>query len=159
MTEKQKFIIDIIKNIEPYTELELQALLKLSLYFTEKVFSINEIIFEEGQIGNSMMLITSGDVRITHQSPDGTEEALMILKTGEVFGEMALLDEMPRSASAIAHTDVVLFEINRLDFLNFIHTDQASGVKLLFKMAQMLSSRLREADTKIKVFNNLTKWI
>ena len=106
-----------------------------------------------------MMMITSGEVRISQISDPQTEEALIVLKKGDVFGEMALLDDMPRSATAIANTNVIIFEIQRGRFLNFIETNKGAGVKILMKLAKILSSRLRETDAKVKAFVSLTKWI
>ena len=84
---------------------------------------------------------------------------MKILKTGEIFGEMALLEDLPRSANVIAHSDVVILEIKRDKFLNFIQQDCKNGLKIVMKLAQILSSRLREADLKLKTFVNLTQWI
>jgi len=72
---------------------------------------------------------------------------------------MALLDDLPRSATVIAHTDAFLLEISRRKFMRFIEKDGVSGVKILLSLARNLSSRLREANTKIKAFVTLSQWI
>jgi CRP-like cAMP-binding protein len=98
-------------------------------------------------------------VRITQRARISGEETLTVLKKGDCFGEMALLEDLPRSATAIAHSDILMLEINRDKFLRFIEKDTVSGVKILFILARILSSRLREADVKIKTFVNLSQWI
>ena len=105
------------------------------------------------------MVIISGEVRITQRARISCEETLTVLKKGDFFGEMALLEDLPRSATAIANSDTFMLEISRDKFLRFIEKDTASGVKILLILAKILSSRLREADVKIKAFVNLSQWI
>jgi CRP/FNR family cyclic AMP-dependent transcriptional regulator len=104
-------------------------------------------------------VIISGEVRISQRADVSGEETLIVLKQGDFFGEMALLEDLPRSATAIAHSDTFMLEISRDKFLRFIEKDTVSGVKILFTLANILSSRLREADIKIKAFVNLSQWI
>ena len=154
-----EFNLEILKELDIFSELDSSALRKLCQLFEEKIYNQGEIIFEEGSIENSMMIITSGEVRVSQKADQNTEEALVVLKKGDFFGEMALLDDLPRSAATIAHTNVIIFEISRNHFIDFIESDSKSGVKVLLKLARILSSRLRETDTKLKTFVNLTKWI
>ena len=98
----------------------------------ERVFQRGETIFEESDTGKSIMVIISGEVRITQRAKISGEETLTVLKKGDFFGEMALLEDLPRSATAIAHSDTFMLEISREKFLRFIEKDTASGVKILF---------------------------
>jgi len=159
MKSQNGFVLDILTEIELFSELDYNSLINLSNLFEEKIYNQDEIIFKEDSIGTSMMMITSGEVRISQISDPQTEEALIILKKGDVFGEMALLEDMPRSATAIANTNVIIFEIQREKFLNFLENNKEAGVKILMKLAKILSSRLRETDAKVKAFVSLTKWI
>ena len=104
-------------------------------------------------------MIISGEVRITQRANVSGEETLTVLKKGDFFGEMALLEDLPRSATAIAHSDTFMLEISRERFLHFLEKDPASGVKILVRLARSLSARLREADSKIKAFVNLSQWV
>jgi len=106
-----------------------------------------------------MMAIVAGEVRVTQKSDLHLEEALSILTKGDCFGEMALLENQPRSASVIAHTDLVILEISRDQFLSFVSNRPAAGVKILLALARRLSARLREADNKIRSFVNLSQWV
>ena len=159
MKSQNGFVLGILKEMELFSEIDYNSLVILSNLFEERVYNQAEIIFKEDSIGTSMMMITSGEVRISQISDPQTEEALIVLKKGDVFGEMALLDDMPRSATAIANTNVIIFEIQRERFLNFIENNKEAGVKILMKLAKILSSRLRETDAKVKAFVSLTKWI
>ena len=159
MKEKRSAIIGLLKGLSIFCELDDPALGELARLSDDRVFSKGETIFEEGSAGNSMMIILSGEVRISHRPETTREETLSILKKGDFFGEMALLDDLPRSATVIAHTDAFLLEISRRKFMGFIEKDGASGVKILLRLARNLSSRLREANTKIKAFVTLSQWI
>ncbi len=159
MGQDKDQILDIFKHLDIFSDLDEQALKELSNLFVEKRYKEGEIIFEEDSIGDSMMIIISGQVRVSQTPDPDTEEALIVLKKGDLFGEMAVLEALPRSATTIAHSDVVILEINRIYFMKFIELDHKSGVRILLKLAKILSSRLREADNKLKAFTSLTKWI
>lgn len=159
MSTEKDTVLTIFRRLDIFSDLDDRALKELSNLFVEKRFREGDIIFKEDSIGNSMMLITSGEVRVSQTPYPDTEEALIVLKTGELFGEMAVLEDLPRTATAIAHTDVIILEISRLYFLKFIESDPKSGVKILFKLARILSSRLRETDNKLRAFTCLTRWI
>ncbi len=159
MQYHEDFIAGLLKRLKLFSDLEPPALLKLSSNFKEKIFKEGDIIFTEDSIGNSMMIITSGEVRVSQKSDPGNEEALIVLKKGDLFGEMGLLEDLPRSATVIAHSNVVMLEIARIDFLEFLKTESEAGVKILLRLSKILSSRLRETDTKLKTFISLTKWL
>jgi CRP/FNR family cyclic AMP-dependent transcriptional regulator len=159
MEQDKDIIIEILKSLHLFSELNFAAIKELTYLAAERLFRRGEIIFEENANGNSLMAIISGEVRISQRATVSGEETLTVLKKGDFFGEMALLEDLPRSATAIAHSDAYMLEISRDKFLRFIEKDTASGVKILFTLAKILSSRLREADVKIKAFVNLSQWI
>ena len=159
MDQGKDIIIEILKKLNLFSELNFTAIKELTLLADERLFHKGEIIFEESTTGKSIMVIVSGEVRITQRARISGEETLTVLKKGDFFGEMALLEDLPRSATAIAHSDTFMLEISREKFLRFIEKDTASGMKILFTLAKILSARLREADIKIKAFVNLSQWI
>jgi CRP/FNR family transcriptional regulator, cyclic AMP receptor protein len=151
--------IEILAGIPLFANVSLTAMTELAKLCEEKVFAKGEVVFEESAPGNSMMVIVSGEVRISQRPGAGAEETLMVLRKGDFFGEMALLDTMPRSATVIAHQDIFLLEISRERFLHFINSDPASGVHVLLSIARHMTTRLREANNKIKSFITLSQWI
>jgi CRP/FNR family cyclic AMP-dependent transcriptional regulator len=113
-------------------------------------FATEEVIFREGDHGRSLYIIVDGRVRIEKHIPGIGQEALAILERGDFFGEMAIIDDAPRSASAIAHapdTTVVVIEKGALDRLLEQKGDAAH--ELLQILCRLLSSRLREINDKI----------
>ncbi len=77
------------------------------------------------------------------------EEALTILDKGSYFGEMALIDEFPRSASAVAHTDCRVLMMDKADFSRLLSRNKDLAYKLLWVFCQVLSQRLRDTNEKI----------
>ncbi|HUU27352.1 MAG TPA: cyclic nucleotide-binding domain-containing protein, partial [archaeon] len=121
--------------------------ISLLLFCAEQVScEKDEVIFKEGDIGLYFYAILSGEVLIRKEA---SGKVLAKLKPGEVFGEMAVLDNHPRSATALASTKLELFAFNGLRLLDdFPHL----SVKLLRYLARELSKRLREADIWIDRF-------
>ncbi len=99
----------------------------------------NAVIMREGEAGIFMYVVMDGVVRIT-----AGEKIVELVKAGGVFGEMALVDQSKRAASAAASTDCSLMSINRNDFLTLIKTNPAFGISLL----KALAVRLRNTGRK-----------
>lgn len=113
-------------------------------------FGLEEVIFSEGDRGRSLYIILDGRVRIEKHIPGVGQEALAILERGDFFGEMAIIDDAPRSATALAHsseTTVVVIEKSDLDQLLESKGDAAH--ELLQILCRLLSARLREINDKI----------
>lgn len=103
------------------------------------------MIFSESQSGADMFIIQSGEVTIS-KVVNGNEVTLAVLKKGDMFGEMALLENKPRSASAIAHSDCVLMVVNRSNFNQMVTTQPQLIAKLTTTLADRLWSMYRQLD-------------
>lgn len=101
------------------------------------------MIFYEYQSGQDMFIIQSGQVKIS-KVVDGNEVILTVLHKGDFFGEMALLENKPRSASAIAHEDCVLMAINRTNFDQMVATQPQLIARLTTTLAERLWSMSRQ---------------
>jgi len=110
----------------------------------QKNLKAGEVLFREGDVGDEMYLIKSGQIRITKSIGD-EEKTLAILKEGDFFGEMAVLDRSPRSASAIAHTDCELIIVDREAFLK-----QVKENPFIEYVIETLTKRLRQTDEMLK---------
>ncbi|MBE6349243.1 MAG: cyclic nucleotide-binding domain-containing protein [Spirochaetaceae bacterium] len=97
----------------------------------------NTMIFCESQAGHEMYIIQEGQVKIS-KVVDGNEVVLAILQKGDLFGEMALLENKPRSASAIANEDCKLMVVNRQNFDNMVATQP----QLIYRLTTTLADRL-----------------
>jgi CRP-like cAMP-binding protein len=115
-------------------------------------------IFSYGDEGDKLYIVVRGHVRISRDVPGMGEETMAILEAGAIFGEMALLDESPRSADAIAHERCELCSIDRESFedLLFLHKDLAYEV--LWCMVKILSARLRDTTDKLAFLSVTSKF-
>ncbi len=121
---------------------ELAALARL---VRERRHSRGSMILSQGDQGDTLFLIQSGQVKVTVASEDGREIILSVLGAGNFFGELALLDDEPRSAHVIAMEDTLLLQLRREDFHSRLELSPALSVALL----RELSQRLRRADDTI----------
>lgn len=103
------------------------------------------MIFAEAQSGSDMFIIQSGEVSIT-KVVNGEEVTLAVLQKGDMFGEMALIENKPRSANAIAHGDCILMVINRSNFNQMVATQPQLIAKLTTTLAERLWSMYRQLD-------------
>jgi CRP-like cAMP-binding protein len=109
-------------------------------------------VFREGSTGDEMYVVASGTIRISKQIPGAGEEALTLLGPGSTFGEMAAIDDAPRSADAVAHTACTLLAIRRDDLDRLMFLDKDLAYALLWSFVRTLSSRLRETSEKLRSF-------
>ena len=103
------------------------------------------MVFSESQNGAEMFIIQSGEIEIS-KVVQGNEVTLAVLKKGDMFGEMALLENKPRSASAIARTDCVLMVINRSNFNQMVSTQPQLIFKLTMTFAERIWSMYRQLE-------------
>ncbi|MEZ4270761.1 MAG: cyclic nucleotide-binding domain-containing protein [Myxococcota bacterium] len=111
----------------------------------EFAFDADTLIFEEGAPGTSMYVIREGRVKICKQRGK-REIVLAFLGSGEFFGEMALLEGLPRSASAIAVEPSVIVEVNSATFKEMIRRN----IEIAVRIMRRLSGRVRELDTRLE---------
>jgi len=126
-----------------------EALSMIANVMAEEAHAPGAKIFGYGEPGDKLYIVVEGKVRISREVGGMGEEALAVLGAGEVFGEMSLLDESPRSADAKAHDRCRLLVITKdaFDDLLFLHKDLAYEV--LWSCVRMLASRLRETNDKL----------
>ena len=107
-------------------------------------FSPGEVIFHEGDIGNEMYIIQEGQIEILRLGSRGPRR-LALLERGDFFGEMSILDELPRTATAAAVTDARLVEINGATFDEMLRANPEIAIRIMRK----LSLRVRQADEQL----------
>ena len=120
----------------------LDAILRLT---RRRRFRKDEIIFHENDAGDSLFLILRGRVKVAIFGDDGKEVTLSTLSEGDFFGEMALLDQEPRSATTVAEEECELLALQRDDFTRALEQDPGISASLI----QVLADRLRKANHQI----------
>jgi CRP/FNR family cyclic AMP-dependent transcriptional regulator len=141
--------VELLSRISLFSALQPSYLRRIANLGIEEDYGLNAIIFKEGAQGDKMYLILSGAVRISRQVPGMGEEALAVLRAGTHFGEMALIDDFPRSADAVAHEACRLFVVRKEDMEDLLFVDRDLAYDLLWSFVRTLSSRLRETNDKM----------
>jgi CRP-like cAMP-binding protein len=148
---------DSLKKIFLFQDLADEEITRVLSLATPRAFPAQAIIIQEGEPGDSMFIMSEGEVEITKRltivmSEDTPQERLMIrlkAEDGVSFGEMALLENETRSATVTALTDCRLLELKGEDLLALIFQDHHLGVKILLRLAQLLSRHLRKANLDV----------
>lgn len=121
---------------------------------TARSFRAQEKLFKEGDAGDGLYLLVSGKVAIQKilDRQRETYKTLTIIAPGEFFGEMALLEKEPRSASAVALTDGEVLVLSVEDFNKWFSQDARLPVRLLLPFVSTLSARLRDTTRDMTIF-------
>jgi CRP/FNR family cyclic AMP-dependent transcriptional regulator len=148
----------VLKKVALFEGLTQGQLAKVASIAQPRSYEGSAFIFREGDVGQEMYVIVEGRVRISKNVPGIGEEALAILEKGQYFGEMAVIDDHPRSADAIAHTPCTLWAIERTKLDQLMFTDKDLAYVLLWTFVRTLSERLRETGDKIKAFFAISRF-
>jgi CRP/FNR family transcriptional regulator, cyclic AMP receptor protein len=119
---------------------------RLSSYAVTKSVKRGATIFAKGDPGNSLFAVCTGNVKITTPSAEGKDTVFNLLKEGDIFGEIALLDGHPRTADAVAATDCELLVIERRNFVPLVHSHPEIALKLI----EVLCERLRRTSEQVE---------
>jgi CRP-like cAMP-binding protein len=141
--------IELLSKIGLFSSLQPTYLRRIATLGVEEDYAPDALIFKEGAVGDKVYLIISGAVRISRTVPGMGEEALAVLRAGNHFGEMALIDDFPRSADARAHEACRLFVIRKEDLEDLLFVDRDLAYDLLWSFVRTLSGRLRETNDKM----------
>jgi CRP/FNR family transcriptional regulator, cyclic AMP receptor protein len=135
-------IAQLLQGIDLFKSIGQQELNLLARQVSRRRYRAGELIFQYGDGGSSMFVIVSGDVNIHIPGDASRRLSLKDISRGEHFGELVLFDNQPRSASALATTDVEVIELSRETLLHHIEQHPTVAIALL----QTLSQRLRQTD-------------
>jgi CRP-like cAMP-binding protein len=128
-----------LKQVSLFSQVSDDTLTGLVAQLNRKAFRKGTIIFHKDQAGDALYIVESGRIRIFLPTAAGEELTVDVAGPGDVFGELALLDGRPRSASAATLEDTVTFTIRREEFQRYL----GQAPKLAVALVELLSSRLR----------------
>jgi CRP/FNR family transcriptional regulator, cyclic AMP receptor protein len=138
-----------IAKIHLFQGLRAEALVLVAQVAVEETHPVGTVIFKHGDIGEKLYVVVEGRVRITREVQGAGEEALALIGPGEVFGEMALLDDAPRSATARVHERCRLLAIHRDAFEDLLFVHKELAYEVLWNVVRLLSRRLRETNDRL----------
>src|SRR5271157_2940402 len=148
--------IAALKGIALFKNLTSEKIQKIMDILRKVTFSANDVIMREGDIGDTMYIILEGTVEIAKSlflgdadnEESGKNKVFTRLdgRQRAVFGEIALLEDLRRTASVRAVTDCVMYEMKKDDFLKVAEEDYELGYRILLNLGRIVSARLRRAD-------------
>ena len=155
---KGKSTIEILAQIDLFSGLPQGHLRRVVDIGVEEQYRTGATIFPEGGPGDKFYLIVEGAVRISRFVPGMGEEALAVVRAGNYFGEMSLIDDAPRSATAVCHERCRLFVVHRRDLEDLLFVDRDLAYELLWNWVRTLSRRLRSTNDKMTFLATTSKF-
>ncbi len=138
-------VADILRKVPLFGQLAPTDLERVVEISRERTYPRNSVILFEDDPGDALYVVAQGQVKVVLIGEDGREVILSVMGEGEFFGEMALVDDEPRSAHVIAMEDSTLLVLRREDFQGLL--TQTPGIALA--LLRELSRRLRRVDEKV----------
>ncbi|HWP29356.1 MAG TPA: Crp/Fnr family transcriptional regulator [Chloroflexota bacterium] len=135
-----------LRQVPLFAELPPERIQELAQMVRRRTYHRGETIFHKGDPGSGLYILTGGQVKIVLPSETGEEALLAVLEAGDFFGELALFDGLPRSATVVAVQNAEVLVLHRDDFLGFV----ARNPEVAIALFGVLSRRLRAADELIQ---------
>jgi uncharacterized membrane protein len=134
--------VELLQRLPLFAGLQTEDLTLLANKLAPRRMHKGEVVFEKGDAGTTMFIVSTGAVEIVLPQPDGAPVLLKELGPGEYFGELSLFDDKPRSASARCSAAVELLELDRATLTDYLRARPHAGLAIL----QTMSERLRETN-------------
>ncbi len=153
--DREKDILTLLRNVPIFEGLSRSDLKAVERILHRRKYHAGEYIFRESDPGLGMYIIERGEVSIVAESRSAE---ITRLYQGDFFGEMALFNERPRNASAVAYEDTKLFGFFQPDLFGLLETRPRIGVKVVAKLARILAERLYKANqTNARIMAELAR--
>lgn len=137
-----------LSKVPVFESLEVKELRQIAAIVHRRHYLKGEYVFYQGDPGLGMYVIEKGKVAIVLVGNEGSSKELTELSDGDFFGEIALLDESPRSASVLVKEDSELIGFFRPDLFSIIEKTPKTGLKIIRKLAEMIGERLRNTNNQ-----------
>jgi CRP-like cAMP-binding protein len=142
-------VIAALGKVDLFSGIRPEGLERIAAICSEQSFRVADVVFREGDVGDKLFLILDGKVRISREVSGMGEEALAVLGPGQAFGEMALIDEFPRSADARVHERCRLLVLTKEQLEDLLLLEKDLAYEILWNFVRILSARLRETNDKM----------
>lgn len=136
----------LLRSIPLFDSLPDDAIAELMTRVRRRRFRSGDIIFHRDDPGSTLYLLESGQVKVYVPTEEGRDIILAVLRPGQFFGELSLLDNKPRSATAQANEETVTLILEREDFFAFLREHADIALRLL----EVLAARLRQTDALLE---------
>ncbi|GAB1355515.1 hypothetical protein MASR1M12_42590 [Erysipelotrichia bacterium] len=144
MSELDK--IQFLRQVALFRSLSDKALLDLSAITIEQTIPPKNMVFKEGDKGDALYIVKSGKVNVLKRNSSGADSVLVSLGKGAVIGDMAIIDDQPRSASIATIQETTFLILTKDDFRNLL----ADVPEISFQILKMTTERLRATNVHLK---------
>ena len=135
-----------LRSQELFKNLSFTDLGHLAQCMHTRTYHEGELLFAEGDIGRALFILEKGKIELAKSGPAGRRQVIYTVEPGEFFGEMALLEQLPRTATATATERSRVHLLYRSTLESLRGSRPRIGVVVMTHLAQMLSARLRQAN-------------
>ncbi|OGS42569.1 MAG: hypothetical protein A2506_12905 [Elusimicrobia bacterium RIFOXYD12_FULL_66_9] len=147
----------LLRSLELFDQYSEERLQALASYLEPLSLEDGAQVFAEGSSGDGLYFVASGRVRITKRLSDAGEKDLASVGPGDCLGEMALLDDIPRSASAYAKGPTELLSLKRADLKRWLASDPSLAMEFFAELVQVQSRRLRRTSDEVALLYDLSQ--
>ncbi|MBM7118329.1 cyclic nucleotide-binding domain-containing protein [Archangium primigenium] len=139
----------VVSSSQLFDMLSSAELLCLAELAEQRDYTAGEVVFEEGELGDSLYVIVRGELEVVRREEDSPPRALKVLGPPEFFGEMSLIDKEYRSATVRARTDARLLRLTAQHLATFRQEYRDGFTFIVINIARSLSARVREANARL----------
>ena len=148
-------IADYLGEVRLFRQVDFPVREALSARLSERRLRKGQVLFREGESGEEMFVVRSGTMIISKRVTGSVEQVLARIPAGDFFGEMALFDPAPRSATVQAETDVMLLVLDRPNLEDLIESNPRAAAAFFFTLVQVFIERLRASGDLVA---EVTRW-
>jgi len=138
-----KVELRFLSSVPIFDSLSSRQLRKIHKLIHIRTFDEGEIVFRQGDPGVGMYIVRDGQVDVYNEYSDMTRSRIAVLKTGDFFGEISLLNDSNRSATVVSVKSSTLLGLFRPDLFGVMDSDPKLGLSIIYRISQIVAERLR----------------
>ena len=149
--------VDALRSLTLFRHLPEPRLAALANALAVRTASAGTVLFEEGSPGDTLYVLSEGEVLIDKRLEAGGMAEIARLHPGDIFGEMALIERQPHSARAMADTDVVLLVLGAEDLVRWLRSDAQTAATFFLEVMRLMSRRLHQSTNRVVLLFELSQ--